>query len=96
MFDNSESEQIKNEYSASEQWKLFPCPHPTCAGDDKWYKKLEQHYMSAHKGCESSLEEAIKERWRRRGDRMLRKVLSCSDMVWYAKIHFYQTYSIDG
>lgn len=62
MFDNSESEQFKDEYSASKQWKLFFCPHPTCAGDNKWYEKLEQHYMSAHKGCECSLEEAIKER----------------------------------
>ena len=82
-FDNSGNEQMElhDEFIASEQYTLFPCAHPTCIGDKKWYKNLEQHYITAHKGSQCSFEESIKERWRRRGDRMLQKVLSRSDMV---------------
>ena len=71
-----------DEYKESKQYTLFPCTHPTCANSNKWYKKLEQHYNSAHEGEQCCLEESIKERWRWRGQRMLNKILqSCSDMV---------------
>lgn len=71
-----------DEYNESKQYTLFPCTHPTCANSKKWYKKLEQHYNCAHEGEQCCLENAIKERWRRRGQRMINKIMqSCSDMV---------------
>ena len=87
-FDNSQKLTEYDEYRESEAFSLFPCPHPTCYGENKWYKKLEQHYSSAHKGEECSIEASIKERWRRRGDRMLNKVLSSSNLV--SKIEYFQ------
>ena len=77
---NLQKSTVHDEYHASAAFLLFACPHPTCSGENKWYRKLEQHYSSA-KGEECSIEAAIKERWRWRGDRMLNKVLSSSNLV---------------
>lgn len=71
-----------DEYQVSEQYTLFPCPHPDCVESPRWYKRLEQHYSCAHEGEECSTVDAKKERWRRRGERMRQKViLSNCDVV---------------